>query len=121
MSLEKAIEYRKEKRKPYRGSKRVDRTCRNHGSCPHCEGNRTIQSKRELEDVTEQEDEFRKRECADEMVSGNLTNGKLVTVEEWNRLVDEQDELRARWMNAANEADLLLARSLALDYNHGRH
>jgi hypothetical protein len=51
-----------------------------------------------MEAVTEQEDEFRKCECVDEMVSGNLTDGELVTVEEWNRLVDEQDELRARWL-----------------------
>ncbi len=28
-------------RKPYTKSKRFDRTCRNHGSCPWCEGNRT--------------------------------------------------------------------------------
>ena len=40
MSLDKAIEHKKELRKPYRGSKRFDRSCRNHGSCPHCEGNR---------------------------------------------------------------------------------
>ena len=33
MSMDKAIEYGKEKRKPYRGAKAVDSTCRNHGSC----------------------------------------------------------------------------------------
>ena len=98
MSLDKAIKYKKEKREPYRKSKRWDRSCRNHGSCGYCESNRTIQSKRGMEDVTEQEDEFRKCECVDEMVSGNLTDGEFVTVEEWNRLVDEQDELRARWL-----------------------
>lgn len=37
MSLDKAISHGKEKRKPYRGSKAVDPTCRNHGSCPHCQ------------------------------------------------------------------------------------
>lgn len=36
MSFEKAIEHGKEKRKPYYGSKRIDPTCRNHGSCPYC-------------------------------------------------------------------------------------
>ena len=41
MSLDKAIEHGKEKRKPYRGSKAIDHTCRNHGGCPWCEGNRT--------------------------------------------------------------------------------
>ena len=42
MSLDKAIQHKKEKRKPYRGSKAVDCTCRNHGSCSWCESNRLI-------------------------------------------------------------------------------
>ncbi len=40
MSLNKAIEYKKEYRKPYYGSKEIDATCRNHGGCPWCEENR---------------------------------------------------------------------------------
>ena len=40
MSLDKAIEHGKEKRKPYRGDKLVDPSCRNHGGCPWCENNR---------------------------------------------------------------------------------
>ncbi len=40
MSLDKAIEHGKEKRKPYRGAKAIDGTCRNHGSCKWCENNR---------------------------------------------------------------------------------
>ena len=40
MSLDKAIEHGKEKRKPYRGAKAIDYTCRNHGSCDWCKGNR---------------------------------------------------------------------------------
>lgn len=40
MSLEKAIEHGKEKRRPYRHSQRFDWTCRNHGSCAWCRGNR---------------------------------------------------------------------------------
>lgn len=40
MSLDKAISHGKEKRKPYRGSKAIDGTCRNHGGCPWCEENR---------------------------------------------------------------------------------
>ena len=39
--LYKAIESGKEKRKPYRGAKAVDCTCRNHGSCSYCAENRT--------------------------------------------------------------------------------
>lgn len=40
MSLDKAIEHGKEKRKEYIGSKAIDKSCRNHGSCPWCERNR---------------------------------------------------------------------------------
>lgn len=40
MSLDKAIKHGKEHRKPYTGSKAIDCTCRNHGSCPWCEENR---------------------------------------------------------------------------------
>ena len=31
----------KERRKPYRGGKAIDKTCRNHGGCPACLANRT--------------------------------------------------------------------------------
>jgi len=40
MTLDKAIKYAKEKRKPYRHGKAVDRNCRNHGGCRWCEENR---------------------------------------------------------------------------------
>ena len=40
MSLDKAIEHNKEHRKEYRGSKAIDKTCRNHGGCEWCEENR---------------------------------------------------------------------------------
>ena len=40
MSLDKAIEHGKEKRKPYRGAKAIDCTCRNHGSCTWYRDNR---------------------------------------------------------------------------------
>ena len=40
MSLNKAIIYGKEHRSPFRGSKAIDSTCRNHGSCVWCERNR---------------------------------------------------------------------------------
>lgn len=44
MSLDKAVEHKKEKRKPYYGAKAIDPTCRNHGSCGICEGNRLYQA-----------------------------------------------------------------------------
>jgi len=40
MSLDKGIEHGKEKRKKYRKSKAFDCSCRNHGSCEWCKGNR---------------------------------------------------------------------------------
>lgn len=40
MSMDKSIKHGKEHRKPYRGSKAIDRTCRNHGGCDWCEENR---------------------------------------------------------------------------------
>ena len=40
MALDKSIEHGKEHRKPYRGAKAVDKTCRNHGSCEHCAAGR---------------------------------------------------------------------------------
>ena len=43
MGLDKAIQHGKEHRKPYHGAKSVDSTCRNHGGCPWCEGNRLHQ------------------------------------------------------------------------------
>lgn len=46
MGLEKAIESGKEYRKQYRRSKRFDRTCRNHGSCPYCMNNRLFNRRR---------------------------------------------------------------------------
>ena len=45
MSLDKAIEHGKEKRKPYRRSKRWDLSCRNHGGCTRCYSNRMHSTK----------------------------------------------------------------------------
>ena len=53
MSMDKAIEHGKEHRKPYTKSQAIDRTCRNHGSCTWCEGNRRhkfIKAEMKLED-----------------------------------------------------------------------
>jgi hypothetical protein len=52
MSLRKGIKHGKEHREEYYGSKRFDRSCRNHGSCGYCEGNRTHKhAKKEMEDL----------------------------------------------------------------------
>jgi hypothetical protein len=44
--LDRAIKSGRERRAPYLGSARFDRTCRNHGSCGWCHGNRTIAAQR---------------------------------------------------------------------------
>lgn len=46
MSLDKFIQSGKERRKPYRGAKAVDCTCRNRGSYPHCKSNRLHNDKK---------------------------------------------------------------------------
>lgn len=57
MSLNKSIVYGKEHRKPYQGAKAIDRTCRNHGSCGWCKGDRTHNhDKMELRQVQELEE-----------------------------------------------------------------
>ena len=40
MSFEKQYPNHKDHRKPHRGAMAVDATCRPHGSCPYCAGNR---------------------------------------------------------------------------------
>ena len=52
MGLEKAIEHNKEHRKPYRGSKAIDCTCRNHGSCDWCRENR-LHARKKVEEKME--------------------------------------------------------------------
>ena len=51
MSLEKAIEHRKERRKPYRDSRRFDYSCRNHGGCSWCVGRRTFFDRKRRRDA----------------------------------------------------------------------
>ena len=46
MSLDKAIRYGKEHRKPYRRAKAVDPMCRNHGGCSYCEKGRLHKHKK---------------------------------------------------------------------------
>lgn len=54
MSLNKAIIYGKEKRKPYTGAKAVDCSCRNHGSCDWCKENRLYQ-RLKVDEATKQD------------------------------------------------------------------
>jgi len=52
--LDKSIQHGKEKRKQYRKPKAVDKTCRNHGSCPYCKANRTAKEKEKEKVAKEQ-------------------------------------------------------------------
>ena len=54
--LDKAIEHKKEHRKPYNGSKSFDRTCRNHGACKCCVANRNFSNRKRLEKAEYKED-----------------------------------------------------------------
>lgn len=58
MSLDKSIEHKKEKRKPYYGAKSIDPTCRNHGGCPWCEENRKHKYRKREESALSQLDDF---------------------------------------------------------------
>lgn len=40
MSLDKAIQHGKEKRKQYTGARAIDPSCRKHGFCEWCKSNR---------------------------------------------------------------------------------
>lgn len=56
--LDKAIASGKERRKPYRGAKAIDRSCRNHGGCVWCEGNRLHKYHVELARMKREEKEY---------------------------------------------------------------
>ena len=49
MSLDKAIQHGKEHRKPYHGAQAVDPSCRPHGGCDWCEGNRMHKHRKQAE------------------------------------------------------------------------
>ena len=55
MSLDKAVTHGKEWRKPYRGAKAIDYSCRNHGSCEVCRMNRLVSSIKRLDAVQDKE------------------------------------------------------------------
>jgi len=57
MGLEKAIEHGKEKRKPFKGAKAVDCSCRNHGTCEWCRQNRMYKTIRNLDRTKQELDE----------------------------------------------------------------
>ena len=68
MSFDNNYPNRKDQRKPFIKAKAIDVSCRNHGSCPYCHGNRTIKEKKNdlaaIEELKTLEYEFEKEGCA---------------------------------------------------------
>lgn len=62
MGLEKGIEHGKEHRKPYRGCKAIDRTCRNHGSDKWEVNNRLYQPNKAEEAAKDAIEDFESEE-----------------------------------------------------------
>lgn len=58
MSLDKAIQQGKEHRKQYTGAKAIDPSCRNHGGCDWCEGNRMYSSRKRAAAMKAREEEY---------------------------------------------------------------
>ena len=65
MGLEKAIEHGKEHRKPYKGSKAIDCTCRNNGSCDWCRENRLYQQLKAEEAAEQAIEEYENEDICD--------------------------------------------------------
>ena len=66
MSLDKAIEHGHEHRRPYTGAKAIDKTCRNHGGCDWCRGNRTHKYKKKEERANREIESFYKQSTEEE-------------------------------------------------------
>lgn len=58
MSLDKSIIYKKEHRKPYKGAKAIDKTCRNHGGCDWCKANRMYANIKREQSIESEMKEF---------------------------------------------------------------
>lgn len=71
MSLDKAIKYKKERRKPYTGGKAIARSCRNHGSCDWCRENRLYRNMIQQDMMDSKLDEYEKGEMDDEVTDCN--------------------------------------------------
>lgn len=64
MSLDKAITHGQEHRRPYYRSGRFDKTCRPHGGCEWCLGNRMYGRNRQVEEANDRLVDF-SRPCLD--------------------------------------------------------
>ena len=58
MSLDKAIQYGKEHRKKYYGTKAIDPQCRCGGSCEWCRQNRQYKNEKRLQKMLDREQDI---------------------------------------------------------------
>ena len=82
MSLDKAIEHGKEKRKPYYGAQAIDCTCRPHGSCEWCRSNRMYQQLKMEEASRQALEESEEEECKYILTEHELNRG-CELIEAW--------------------------------------
>lgn len=60
MPLDKAIEHGKEHRKIYYGSKAIDCSCRNHGTCEWCKSARLYKNNKRIDSMNEKIKDYKK-------------------------------------------------------------
>lgn len=104
MSLNKAIQHGKEKRKPYRGCKSFDPACRNHGEDDWSKSNRTIQTQRR-----KQQSEAKIKEAM---------NKPAITNREW--LESLSDEELAETILGAFQIFMMIDRTIGTKENDSR-
>lgn len=97
MSLDKAIEHGKEKRKPYHGSKAIDGTCRNHGSCDWCRDNRKHKFRDRNPPDGDLDDLVRRGDVIAALHAGNIDCG-LVESETYKKLRELSKKIDAEIM-----------------------
>ena len=99
MSLDKAIEHNKEYRKPYRGAKACDKSCRNHGSDDWAKNNRLNSRNRLIEKSNQDLKEMD--------VAENETCTITLDVEQAGNLLSVIVTSRERHRNLLNVVELL--------------
>ena len=99
MSLDKAIAHNKEHRKPYRGAKACDKSCRNHGSDDWAKSNRLNSSNRRIEKTNQELKEIKmvdNKKCTIELdvkQAGNLLSVIVTSKERHRNLLDAVEVL----------------------------
>lgn len=67
----KRLSTKKERRKPYYGSKAISCSCRNNGSCDWCRENRLYKTMIQQDVMDAKLDEYKKGETEDEVIDRN--------------------------------------------------